>query len=275
MTSDPQHSSQAATPWSPPLLRLQQCSFAYEKLAVLEDIDCSVEPGEFLGIVGPNGAGKTTVLRLLSGQYPPRAGSATANGVSIHAMPPRERARMMSVVPQTEAVMFPWTVFSLVMLGRHPHTKSFGFEDARDHEAVQAAMEMVGVSHLASREATSLSGGELHRVLIARALAQDTPVIFLDEPNAHLDIRHQVQLFALLSRLHAEQGRSIVIITHDLNLAAMYCDRLLLVDNGKIAAHGNPAEVLRSDLIARHFGVDVLIEDSSPPHVRLLPPETL
>jgi iron complex transport system ATP-binding protein len=232
-----------------------------------------VEPGEFLGIVGPNGAGKTTLLRLLSGQRAPDTGAATMNGESLHSMPAMRRARMIAVVPQSEAVMFPWPVYSFVMLGRHPHTRSLGFERPDDHRAVEEAMRMVGIADLAARKATDLSGGELHRVLIARALAQDAPVLLLDEPNAHLDIRHQVELFELLARLHASGTRSIVIITHDLNLASMYCDRLLLMDGGRIAAHGAPSDVLREDLLARHFGVRVGVENAARPHVRLLRPD--
>ncbi|MDT8323549.1 MAG: ABC transporter ATP-binding protein [Bacteroidota bacterium] len=263
----------AHTVTSPPRLVLTDCSFAYEQQSVLQSVDATVESGEFLGIVGPNGAGKTTLLRLLSGQRAPAKGTATADGSALHSMPALQRARLIAVVPQSEAVMFPWPVYSFVMLGRHPHSRSFGFERPDDHRAVEAAMRMVGIAHLAARRATDLSGGELHRVLIARALAQDTPVLLLDEPNAHLDIRHQVELFELLARLHASSGRSIVIITHDLNLASMYCDRLLLMDGGRIAAHGAPREVLRDELIARHFGVRVGIEDAERPHVRLLRPE--
>ncbi len=259
---------------TPPRLLLDGCSFAYDRTPLLQGLDCAVEAGEFLGIVGPNGAGKTTLLRLLSGQRVPQEGSATADGRPIHALAPMQRARMIAVVPQSEAVMFPWTVFSLVMLGRHPHTRSFGFERAEDHDAVLRAMRLVGIEHLSARNVTELSGGELHRVLIARALAQETPVLLLDEPNAHLDIHHQVELFELLARLHAGEGRSIVIITHDLNLAAMYCDRLLLMNAGRIAAHGTPRDVLRSDLIDKHFRVRVAVDDAARPHMRLLRPST-
>jgi iron complex transport system ATP-binding protein len=256
----------------PPRLALADLSFSYDETPVLHDVTCTVEPGEFLGIVGPNGAGKTTVLRLLSGVASPAVGSATADGQAIDRLDARQRARMIAVVPQSESVTFPWPVYSMIMLGRHPHTRSFGFEQEEDHRAVTAAMQQVGIEHLSRRSVTDLSSGELHRVLIARALAQNTPVILLDEPNAHLDIHHQVELFELLSDLHDSEGRSIVIITHDLNLASMYCDRLLLMDQGRIASLGTPAEVLRSETIHRHFGVAVHIETSVRPFVRLLRP---
>jgi iron complex transport system ATP-binding protein len=265
--------SETHTRLHPPRLTLEGCSFAYDEKSVLRDVDAVVQPGEFLGIVGPNGAGKTTLLRLLSGQRAPVSGRATSGDEALHAMPALKRARTIAVVPQSEAVMFPWPVYSFVMLGRHPHTRSLGFEGPGDHHAVEEAMEMVGITELASRKVTDLSGGELHRVLIARALAQDAPVLLLDEPNAHLDIRHQVELFELLSHLHGTGSRSIVIITHDLNLASTYCDRLLLMDDGRIAAHGAPRDVLREDLIARHFGVRVGIDEGERPHVRLLRPD--
>lgn len=265
----------AHTPIPPPLpLQLDGVAFSYEDGSdVLKDVSCRIAPGEFVGIIGPNGAGKTTLLRIISGMLEPRQGQATMDGESVARMDARLRARQIALVPQNESVVFPWSVSAMVMLGRHPHRSGLGFEKPADIAAAEDAMHRMRITHLASRSVLDLSGGELHRVLIARALAQQTPILLLDEPNAHLDIRHQVDLFALLSRLHAEDGRTVIIITHDLNLAASYTDRILLVDEGRIAAAGTPEEVIREDVLTRHFGVDVTVSvdgDTARPAVRVL-----
>lgn len=254
----------------PPPLAIDGVRFAYTANDVLHDVSFSVEPGEFVGVIGPNGAGKTTLLRLLTGQLHPAAGSVRAGATDVSRIAPLERARMMAVVPQNEAVVFAYTVEAMVLLGRYPHASSFGYEREDDYAAAREAMRLVGVEHLAARSMTELSGGEQHRVFIARALAQQTPLLLLDEPNAHLDLRHQSLLFELLSRLQRDHGRSVFIITHDLNLAGMYCDRILLLSDGRPAAWGTPAEVLREDIISEHFGVTVRIDGGDRPHVRLV-----
>lgn len=244
----------------PPHFRLDNVGFSYGDTPVLTEISCMIEAGDFLGVVGPNGAGKTTLLRLLSGMITPATGTLEADGRPVHAMTPKDRARLIAHVPQMEAVMFPWSVSSMVLLGRHPHSAGLGYENDTDYAAANRAMERVEISHLAGRSVTDLSGGELHRVLIARALAQETPVLLLDEPNAHLDIHHQVALFDLLASLHADEGRTVMIITHDLNLVSMYCDRVMLLDEGRLQALGTPEEVLNEETIQQHFRIDVGVE---------------
>jgi len=244
----------------PPRFTLDAVGYSYGDKRVLDQVSCEISAGDFLGIVGPNGAGKTTLLRLLSGMYAPAAGTVHADGSVVHTMPAKARARLIAHVPQMEPVMFPWSVSSMVLLGRHPHSAGLGYEREEDFAAVRQAMERVEISHLAKRSVTDLSGGELHRVLIARALAQETPVLLLDEPNAHLDIHHQVALFDLLASLHADEGRTVVIITHDLNLTSMYCDRVMLLDEGRLCALGTPEDVLREDMIQRHFRINVGVE---------------
>lgn len=254
----------------PPQLAIDGVRFAYRADDVLRDVSFSVEPGEFVGVIGPNGAGKTTMLRLLTGQLHPAAGTVRLGDTHLARIAPLERARLMAVVPQNETVVFSHTVEAMVLLGRYPHASFFGYERDDDYAAAREAMRLVGVEHLATRSMTELSGGEQHRVFIARALAQQTPLLLLDEPNAHLDLRHQSLLFELLSRLQREDGRSVLIITHDLNLAGMYCDRILLLSNGRPAAWGTPADVLREDIIGEHFGVAVRIDGGDRPHVRLV-----
>ncbi len=256
---------------APPRIAFDGVYFAYGENAVLRDLSFSIEPGEFIGVIGPNGAGKTTLLRLLTGLQRTARGAVRVGERDVRAIAAPERARLMAVVPQSEAMAFPYTVEAMVLLGRSPYTNFLGYEGEEDFRIARESMAQVGVQQLAARTVTDLSGGEQHRVLIARALAQRTPVLLLDEPSAHLDIHHQVALFDLLARLHSGEGRSILIITHDLNLAAMYCDRILLLADGGAAAFGPPAEVLRVDLIGRHFGVNVSIDPGPRPHVRLLP----
>ena len=255
---------------TPPRLVFDDVSFSYGTQQVLRGLGFAVEPGEFVGVVGPNGAGKTTMLKLLTGMRHPDDGRVQIGDRDVSALDPPVRARLMAVVPQNESVVFPYSVEAMVLLGRFPYVSFLGFEGDADVRAAREAMRLVGVEHLAARSVSELSGGEQHRVFIARALAQQTPVLLLDEPNAHLDIRHQAMLFELLARLHREEGRSILIITHDLNLAGMYCDRILLLSGGSAAAFGTPAEVLREDLIAAHFGVPVRIDPGDRPHVRLV-----
>jgi len=259
------------TPHSnPPGIRFDHVRFAYGETAVLRDLSFDVEPGEFVGVIGPNGAGKTTLLRLLTGMRPADAGQVVVGDRDVLAIPAPDRARIMAVVPQNESVIFPYSVEAMVLLGRFPHTAFLGYENEEDLRIARRAMELVGVSHLASRSVSDLSGGEQHRVLIARALAQQAPVLLLDEPNAHLDLHYQVALFDLLARLHREEGRTVLIITHDLNLAGMYCDRIILLSEGTAAAWGSPAEVLRADVLERHFRVRVEVDGGDRPHVRIL-----
>lgn len=254
---------------SPPKIEYGDVRFSYGNEPVLRELSLVMEPGEFIGVIGPNGSGKTTLLRLLTGMLSPAGGTVRIGGRDVAAIPPEERARLMAVVPQSETVVFPYSVEAMVLLGRFPHTAFLGYEREADFLAARRAMALVGIDHLASRSVTELSGGEQHRVFIARALAQEAPVLLLDEPNAHLDLRHQAGLFELLARLHREEGRSILIITHDLNLADMYCDRILLLSGGRAAAWGPPADVLRENLITEHFGVNVQVDPGPRPHVRL------
>jgi len=237
-----------------PAFRMTDVRFGYADAPVLRDVRLDIAAGSFTGVIGPNGAGKTTLLRLLTGMRTPDAGEVRCMDRRIESIPPRQRARLMALVPQFEETVFAFPVRDMVLMGRAPHVRGWGFERAEDDEAAERAMRLAGVLDLAGRSVTDLSGGELHRVLIARALAQDTPILLLDEPNAHLDLRHQVALFELLRALHAE-GRSIVCVTHDLNLAARYCERLLLLADGGIAADGAPLDVLTPERIHEHFGV--------------------
>jgi iron complex transport system ATP-binding protein len=226
--------------------------------AILDGLDVAVERGEFLGVLGPNGAGKSTVVRLLLGLLAPTGGRVLVDGEDVHRLPVRKLARRVAAVTQEEALEFPFTALEVVLLGRAAHLGPLGFEGPADVDAAHAAMAATGVTDLAARPFHALSGGERKRVLLARALAQDTPLLVLDEPAAALDIHHQIALFDLLAARH-RAGLTVVVVVHDLNLAAAYCSRLLLLRPRGPATLGSVEEVLTWRRVRETFGVDVYV----------------
>jgi iron complex transport system ATP-binding protein len=240
---------------------------------VLDGVSLSVAPGELVGLVGPNGAGKTTLLRVLNGTLEPDAGTVRVEGAPLSAWSSREAARRVATVPQETSLSFEFSVADVVEMGRTPYVSRFGRTTAEDREAVDRAMGRAEVEAFAERTVTSLSGGERQRVLLARALAQTTPVLLLDEPTANLDINHQVRTFELIrdavdgvaggDSTESENAgssanndsKAVLAAIHDLDLAARYCDRLVLLADGKIEAAGDPETVLGDDALAAAFGV--------------------
>lgn len=255
---------------SPPALRLDAVTFAYRHTPIFDRFQLSVAEGEMLGILGPNGTGKTTLLRLAAGSLRPGSGTVESLGRNLGTIPPRERARTIGVVPQESHLFFDFNVGEVVLMGRGPHLGFLGLEGPRDREIAQAVMARTDVLHLADRPFRTLSGGERQRVVVARALAQQPRILLLDEPTAFLDLKHQVAIYGLLERLNREEGLTLVVATHDVNLAARYCRRLLLLHRGRIHADGTPAEVLRSENLRTVFGVDVEVRadpSTGLPHV--------
>lgn len=221
---------------------------------VLNDLSLAIPRGSILGIVGPNGAGKSTLLHLLSGALQPTAGETRLAGRRLAEWPRRDAARRIAVVPQTEPFHFAWRVRDIVMMGRTPWlTGLLAAERPADHEAVDRALDLVDMTTLADRPITQLSGGERQMVLVARALAQEAEILLLDEPTASLDLAHQQQLFRLLMRQHAERGITVVVVTHDLNLAALYAARMAVLHGGRIAAEGTPAGIMTGELLSRIY----------------------
>ncbi len=221
---------------------------------VLQDVSASFQPGALTGVIGANGAGKTTLLRALAGLAPVKSGRITLEGEPIGAFDRREAARRVGYLAQKQEPAFPFRVDETVMMGRYPHQGRLSPETEADHAAVAAALRDVDAADLADRAINELSGGELQRVLIARTLAAQTPVLLLDEPFANLDVRHCLDILAIL-RAQASEGRTVVASLHDLNLAGRFCDELLLLHQGEILAQGEAGSVLTLRLIERAFGV--------------------
>jgi len=243
-------------------IRIQDARFAWRAGAppVLDGVTLAVREGEVLGIVGPNGAGKSTLLGLMSGVLRPASGSVRLGDREVSAMPRRDVARRVAVVPQSEVAAFPFAVEDAVMMGRTPHLRgALALEGEADRAAVRAAMETAGIAHLAGRAATELSGGERQLVLLARAVAQDAPIWLMDEPTASLDLAHQQAVLRLIARENRERGRTIVLVAHDLNLAAAACERIAVLAQGRVVAEGAPAEVVTEDAIRRVWGADVWV----------------
>ena len=218
-----------------------------------------LQRAEFVGLIGPNGAGKSTLLRALTRSMPLQGGTVYLDGEAIHRLSAREIARRVALVPQTEPTLFEFTVREVVLMGRHPHVHGLFGEREEDFAITARAMAATDTLHLADRPITALSGGEHRRALIARALAQNTPTLLLDEPTAHLDITHQTDLLTLIRRLSERDGTAVLTALHDLNLAAEFCDRLILLAEGRILADGPPEEVLTTENLQNAYGMSVQI----------------
>ena len=224
---------------------------------ILDDVSTSVADGRLVGVVGPNGAGKSTLLRAMNGVIDPDAGTVLVDDDDVHDLPSKAASRRIATVPQDTHVSFDFTVRQTVEMGRHPHQPRFGGDS--DPEAVDRAMERAEVAQFADRDVTSLSGGEKQRVLLARALAQATPVLLLDEPTASLDVNHQVRTLELVRGLVDSDDRAVVAAIHDLDLAARYCDELVLVADGRVLDSGLPEDVLTPDAIREAFDARVAV----------------
>lgn len=259
-------------------VKVKNISHSYGADSVLKKISFSIRKGDFFIIIGPNGSGKTTLMRVISGIIKPDEGKLDILDRPVQDYPRRSLARIIAFVPQMETLDFPFVVSEVVLMGRSPHQGMLGLEQKHDLEIANQAMAFTGVEHLAHRRVDQLSGGERQRVFIARAICQEPQIILLDEPTASLDLRHQVRVMDLMERLKQERGITVIMVSHDVNLAAMYCDQLLLLKEGQAASLGPANEVLTFQTLEKAYGCTLLV-DKNPlgdfPRVTLVPEKSM
>ena len=239
---------------SPASVDAQAVSFSVEAKTLLDRIDMRAERGQFVGLIGPNGAGKSTLLRTLSGVLRHQEGAVWLEGSDLSSMAARDVAAMLALVPQIAPYTQGFTAFELVLMGRYPHLGRFEVEGQADDRIAERAMRLTETEQFGERTLETLSGGERQRVFLARALAQQPRILLLDEPTSNLDILHQLTILGLVRQL-VDDGLTAIAAIHDLNLAARYCDRLVLISNGQVATEGPPEDVLTPETIESAFGV--------------------
>jgi len=238
--------------------------FDYRGTPVFAGVDLILGSAGMTALIGPNGSGKTTLLKLLSGALRPQRGEVLLDGRPMAALPPRARARLVAVVPQETGMTFDFTVMETVLMGRTAYLGRFGVEGPDDLAAARRALERTGTLRFAGRLLSHLSGGERQLVLIARALAQTPRVLLLDEPTAFLDIRHRLEIYTLLSSLNRDEGLTVVTTSHDINLAARYCPRIVLLKQGTILADGPPAAVFRPEVLSEVYRTPLKVSFDGP-----------
>ena len=248
---------------------LKQLSWHYGTQQVLKDITQEIRGGCFTAILGPNGSGKTTMLKLLMRMLKPEADHVTLDGEDILSYPRRELARRIGSVPQHSSREHPYKVYEMVLMGRYPHKGRFEAMSTSDHDIVRRALKTTEVYHLKNHSILEVSGGELQRVIISRALAQEPDILALDEPTSHLDPRHQLSILHLLKHLVSDRDITVMCVLHDLNSAMHFSDRVILLDQGRIAGYGHTEQVLTPEHIKRVYGVDTQVRrfDGDRPHI--------
>lgn len=256
------------------LLAARDITTAYDKKTISEHLSLDIPSGRFTAIIGPNACGKSTLLRALSRLLKPSSGRVLLDGADIHSRPAKEVARRLGLLPQSSIAPEGITVAELVARGRYPHQRLIRQWSPTDEAAVVAALAATGVSELSAEAVDTLSGGQRQRVWVAMVLAQQTPIVLLDEPTTFLDIAHQIELLELCVRLNRENGVTMVAVLHDLNQAARYADHLVVMKAGDIVAQGDPRDVMTADLVERVFGLGCRIIDDPETHTPLVIPRT-
>ena len=255
------------------MIELCSISFRYQKDWVLWDLSFLIKKGEFVGVIGPNGSGKSTLLKILSSLLIAQKGEIFSEGVPLKKMSRSDLAKKIAVVPQETHLLFPFKALEIVLMGRSPYLGHLLFERTIDLEIARKAMEWTETLQFSERSMDELSGGERKRVFIARALAQEPEVILLDEPTSNLDIHHQLDFLELILHLNQERGLTIVMASHDINIASEFCDRLILLQQGRIYKMGPPQEVVIKDSIERVYGCEIWVDQhpvSKMPRISLL-----
>ena len=256
------------------MIRIDQASFSYNDRPVLDRIDLRVEKGQMVALSGPNGSGKTTLIKLACGVLHPNKGEVYLDGANVSQMKRRQVAQQIAVVPQQFFTPFAFTVREVVLLGRTPFLKAFSDERQTDRQAVERAMDQVGIQDLKDRYFNEVSGGERQKAILAMALAQEPQALLLDEPTAHLDINHQVEILEMVRTLNRSHGLTVVGAIHDLNMAALYFDRAILLKDGRVFADGPPSEVLTEETIRDVFSASVHVSRhplTGAPHIIVTP----
>jgi iron complex transport system ATP-binding protein len=255
-------------------VQVKHLRVSFGRQPVLGDLSLEVPEGAFFIIIGPNSSGKTTLLKTLAGAIRPEQGQVEIWGTPVSHYSRKALARLVAVVPQRVPTDIPFTIQEVVLMGRSPHVGWMGLEQQRDMDLAMEAMTITNVAHLARRPLYQLSGGELQRVIIARAICQQPRLILLDEPTAALDLAHQVNIMDLMVQLQKERGLTVVMVSHDLNLAAMYGDKLLLMKGGQEICSGQPGEVLTYPQLEQAYGCPLLVDENplgQVPRVTLVP----
>ncbi len=255
------------------LLQVNNLVGGYGQETVIKGVSFTIKKGEFIGIIGPNGSGKSTLLRLMSRVLVPQQGAIDFSGANINQMDLKELARQVAFVSQDTLINFSFSVFEIVLMGRIPHLKRLQSETRQDLAKAEHALSLTDTLGIKEKGVDEISAGERQRVIIAKALAQEPALLFLDEPTSHLDIGHQVQVLDLLKKLNRQDQLTIVMVLHDLNLASEYCSRIILLDEGKIFKDGTPEEVLTYQNIESVYKTVVIVNKnplSSKPYVVLV-----
>ncbi|MBT4375117.1 MAG: ABC transporter ATP-binding protein [Nitrospina sp.] len=246
------------------ILRTQEISFSYDQETVLRSISINIKSQEFIGVIGPNGSGKSTLLKLLGGVLKPDSGQIFFKGKNYIDYQRKQLAQSITWVPQEHPMVFPFKVSEIVLMGRHPYLSAFTFEGEDDIEIARSAMKQTQTLQFAERGFNEISGGEKQRVVIAGAIAQEPELMILDEPTSALDIKYQIQILNILKTLNENKKTTVILAMHDLHLAAKYCTRLILLEEGKVFKDGKTEEVLQKEHIEKVYGLKVhLIHDQS------------
>lgn len=255
------------------LLEIKNLSGGYHQETIIKDVSLKVAGGDFIGLIGPNGSGKTTLLRLVSKVIPLQKGNVEFEGQDVSKLDSKKFCQKVAFVTQDNLINFSFSVYEIVLMGRIPHLKRLQFETKHDFAATQEALKMTDVLHLKDKKIDELSSGERQRVIIAKALAQESDLLFLDEPTSHLDIGHQIQVLDLLKKLNKKNNLTIIMVLHDLNLASEYCNKIALLEEGKIFKSGTPEEVLTYQNIESVYKTVVLVNKNplnNKPYVLLV-----